>query len=183
METTTIISRNHLNNAVLPFIFWEWYYVLIAFIAVFILETVILKFFINETYARLLKLLFVANIITTIGGYLLQGILRLILGLILYAITEQYFEEHPIIIGILGNVNTVKVTPGITIEVLTAIITSITLSFSLSVIIERKFLLKKVNSSNKNLISKGVITANIVSYLLLTIWLFYGYISTPVFHN
>ena len=89
---------------VLPLIFWEWWYVMLAFIFVVLLEAFIMKIFIKTEYNKLLKILFKANLITTIGGYLLQGILRLIIGMIIYITTDQYFEFYPVIVGVLGNV-------------------------------------------------------------------------------
>ena len=69
---------------VLPLIFWEWWYVVLAFIFVVLLEAYVVKLFVKDEYKRLFKILFKANLITSIGGYLLQGILRLIFGVILY---------------------------------------------------------------------------------------------------
>ena len=129
-----------------------------------------------------IEILFKANLITTIGGYLLQGILRLIIGMILYITTEQYFEPYPVLVGILGNVGIGKAyMPELSTDVIATIATSIILTFTLSVIIERKIILKNIDSLvDKSLASKGIIIANIISYTLLTIWICYNYVKIDI---
>jgi len=172
------LKKGHLYNMILPLVFWEWWYVVLAFIFVVLLETYVVNIFIKDEYKRIFKILFKANLITTIGGYILQGILRLIIGMILYITTEQYFESYPVIRGILGNVGIGKeYIPEFTTDVIATIATSIILTFTLSVIIERRIVLKNIDKLiDKSLVSKAVILANIISYTLLTIWICYNYL-------
>ena len=68
--------------------------------------------------------------------------------------------------------------PEFSTDVIATIATSIILTFTLSVIIERKIILKNIDSTvDKSLDSKAVILENIVSYTFLTIWICYNYLK------
>jgi len=62
---------------------------MLALIFVVLIETYIVKLFIKDKFKRLLALLFKANIITTLMGFLFQGIIRVVLEIITYSTTDQ----------------------------------------------------------------------------------------------
>lgn len=172
----TKIFRNHLYNFILPLIFLEWWYVMLALIFVVLIETYIVKLFIKEKFRRLLVLLFRANVITTLLGFLLQGIIRLIIGMIIYSTTDHDFEHYPVIEGILGNVG---MGTRLDSAAISEIITSMIICLVLSVIIERSMIKKDLQETHKStVITKSVLIANIISYLILTPWVFYNFYRT-----
>jgi len=175
----SILKNDYLFNMVLPLILWEWWYVLLAFIIIVFIETYIVKFYTKVDFLKLFNIFIVANLITTIGGYLAQGILRVIIGGFLYTVPKVNFDSYPVVEGILGNVAIGKeYIPKFTTEVISTIATSIIITFTLSVIIERKYVLKNIKPSiDISLTSKGVIVANVISYTLLTIWICYNYLK------
>jgi hypothetical protein len=176
-------KANKLFNMAIPLFFIEWWFVMIAFIFIALIESFIVNFFIKKGYRKLFKILLIANLLTTLLGYLLQGIARTIITIILWVIGLKYESfgnllENPIIEGIIGGVTPQKGggTPDFTLDVIFAIATSILITFTLSVVIERKILIKHLGSEfERSLITKSILIANIVSYTLLTIWIFYGY--------
>jgi hypothetical protein len=93
-----------LFDMAIPLIFFEWWNVLLAFIFIVLLETFIVKFYIKENYNKLFLILFKANLITTLAGYLVQGVLRMVSLMLIFKITNQFFESYPILSGILENV-------------------------------------------------------------------------------
>ncbi|PCI96486.1 MAG: hypothetical protein COB15_09985 [Flavobacteriales bacterium] len=176
---TSLFKKGYLCNMVLPFIFFEWWYVLLSFIFVVLLESYVIKLFLKKSFKDLFKILFYANLVTTLAGYLFQGLFRIILSIIIWLVTGQDFSSYPITRAMLGGTEIPKgVDPQLSIEVLVTIITSIIIAFTLSVIIERKFLVNKIGKSiDKSLITKSIIVANLISYTLLTFWLFYNFLK------
>lgn len=169
------LFRKHLYNFILPLIFLEWWYVLLALIFVVLIETFIVKIFIKEKFRRLFALLFKANIITTFLGFLLQGIIRLILGVIIITTTDQDFKFYPVIQGILGNVGIGRRPSKFDISAISEVITSMIVCLVLSIIIEKRVIKNDLHETyNSSLISKAVLMANVISYLILTPWVFYN---------
>ena len=173
----------YLFNMALPLCFIEWWFVRIALIFIIIIETYIVHLFLKKEIVRTFKILFLANLLTTIIGYLTQGIIRVFLATAFFFLSLRFkmlddVIMHPVIQGVFAGVVPVKgggkseFTP----DVIIAILTSIFLTFLISLIVERKILISKLGMEfEKKLISKAIIIANIISYILLSIWIFYGY--------
>ena len=174
---TKRIKDGYLYDMILPLFIFEWWNVLLAFIFVVIIETYFVKFFIKEQYKRLFWILFKANLITTVIGYFCQGVVRLLLMGIIGRMTKQFFDSYPVLQGILGNVGIGNAYhPKLDVEVISEIVTSILITFAISVIIERKILLNSLRDKfESSLITKSIIIANVVSYILLTFWICYKY--------
>ena len=117
----------YLLNVILPFFFFELKYVFIALVFVILIETFIVKHFIKQEFGFLFKVLVFANIATTIFGYFIQGILRLIIT-VLFDIQSK----NPIVVGLTGNIGMKSVwTPKDNLPVLISVITSTLLALLL----------------------------------------------------
>jgi hypothetical protein len=162
----------NLLNVILPFLLFELKYVLIALVFVVLIETFIVKHFFNQKFRYLFEVLFFANISTTLIGYFLQGILRLFLTFIL-----NLHSNNPILIGISGNIGLKdKWTPGDNFPVLISMITSILICFFLSIYVEKKIVMNRFEGDVREAnVAKGVMYANIVSYTLLLLWIYFNY--------
>ena len=180
------MRKNTLYNMAIPLFFIEWWFVVLATIFVVILESSIVNQYLKVGFKKIFKILLNANIKTTVLGYLVQGFFRLILGLLIFIPVSKFelndeFLKHPIVLGLLGGVSPEKGGgfPEITLEVIITIITSVILTFTISVIFERQILIKKINlERDKRVVSKAIVIANIISYSFLTIWIFYSYSRT-----
>lgn len=137
----------YLFNMALPLFFIEWWFVWIALIFIIIIETYIVHLFLKKEIVRTFKILFLANLLTTIIGYLTQGIIRVFLATAFFFLSLRFkmlddVIMHPVIQGVFAGVVPVKgggkseFTP----DVIIAILTSIFLTFLISLIVERKFL-------------------------------------------
>lgn len=175
----------------IPLFFFEWFYVVLAFLFVLLIESIIINFFLKQGLKTTIKLVFLANLVTTIVGYFIQGIIRLIIlvlfffGIIIINPNFNY-DVNPIILGLLSGVTPEKGggTFEFTTEVIASIITSIVFSFIISVIVERKLLVKMMNSEkDKKLISKAIIIANFVSYIFLSAWIYFWFSRMNFFQN
>lgn len=167
----------------IPLFFIEWVYVILAFLFVLIIESFVINFFLKQGFKTTIKLVFLANLVTTVIGYFVQGIIRLtILILIFFGIIiinpEFDYDVNPIIVGILSGVTPEKGGGNFefSTEIIISIITSIVFAFIISVFVERKLILKTLpNGVNKNLASKAIIIGNIISYIFLTTWIFFWF--------
>jgi hypothetical protein len=162
----------NLLNVILPFLFFELKYVLISLIFVVLIETFIVKFFIQQKFGFLFQVLIFANISTTLIGYFLQGVFRIILT-ILFNIQSN----NPIIRGLTGNFGLKKHwTSEDNTSVIISIATSIMIAIFLSIYVERKVLINMYEGKVEEArISKGIKYANIVSYTLLFFWIYLNY--------
>jgi hypothetical protein len=162
----------HILNVILPFFFFELKYVLIALVFVVLIETFIVKHFIKQGFGFLFQTLIFANIATTLFGYFLQGALRMVITLLF-----NIQSKNPIVAGLTGNIG---VESGWTatdnLSVLVSIVTSILIALLLSIYCEKKILVRMYEGKVEETgISKGVRFANIVSYSLLFVWIYFNY--------
>lgn len=159
-----------LYNMVLPILFFELWNVLLAFVFIVIIETFIINKIVKGNFKSLFIFVLLGNLFSTLLGYFAQGVIRLLLTMLLVSNNINY--KTPIVDGLLGNVGISEKTK-FAPELIISILTSIIITFLLSVLIEKKVLIKYTERRfESKLISKAVVRANIVSYLLLTIWLF-----------
>lgn len=165
-----------LLNVLLPFLFFEIYSILIAFIFVVAIETIIIKHYFKIQVIDIAKICFKANFWTTLIGYLLQGLLRLLIGLIIFGATDK-LNDNSYFQGFMGNVGiTKKVYTDIDIKTLTTIITSSIFALIISIIFENKVFIKKFALQvDKSLITKSILIANVVSYTFLAAWIYFNY--------
>jgi hypothetical protein len=165
-----------LLNVLLPFLFFEIYSILIAFIFVVIIETLIINQYLKIRFVDTFKVCFKANLWTTIIGYFLQGLLRFFIGLIIFLLTNK-LNDNSFFQGFFGNVGITKqVYKDIDIKVLTTIFTSSVFALIISIFFEKRIFVKKFELQlDKTLITKSVIIANIVSYVFLTVWIYFNY--------
>tara|TARA_B100000809_G_C14844983_1_gene426167 strand:+ start:77 stop:604 length:528 start_codon:yes stop_codon:yes gene_type:complete len=168
----------------IPMLFIEWWFVILATLFVIIIESAIVNYYLKLELKKTITILFKANLLTTIVGYLAQGVARIILGIIFMIpmfisnFKIDYISGKPIIEGLFATVSPIKGGghPEFTSAVITNILTSMLITFALSVIIERKFLISRLENKDQiKLASKSIIIANIISYSILTIWVFYSY--------
>ncbi|MBV6483826.1 MAG: hypothetical protein KFKLKKLM_00283 [Flavobacteriales bacterium] len=177
------LRSGYLFNMALPLFFIEWWFVWIAFVFIIIIETYIVHLFLKKGLVKTFKLLFLANLLTTIIGYLSQGIVRVIFSVLFFILSFRFkvLEDvimHPVIQGVFAGVVPEKGggKTEFTLDVIIAISTSILITFLISLIVERRILISKLEMEfEKKLISKAIIIANLISYILLSIWIFYGY--------
>ncbi|MES2764359.1 MAG: hypothetical protein V4642_00710 [Bacteroidota bacterium] len=160
----------------MPLFVLEIWYVILASPLIGLLKTL--------TYSSILKQKanfsdIVLFALTTIGCYFFQGFCRLLLGVIIYGTTNQYFSSYPVIRGILGNVGIYHgYTPRLAVGEVSTLATSIIASFLLSVLVESRLVLKIIDgNTDKSQIKKSVLTSNIIAHILLTVWIIYKYMS------
>lgn len=163
-------------NVLLPFLFFEIFSILLAFIFIVIIETLIINKYLKIGLVETFKACFEGNFLTTLIGYFLQGLLRIIIGFTIFSITDK-LNNNPILNGIFGNVGIPEIAyKDIEIEVLSTIITSTFFALIISILFEIYYFKIRMNSQvDKALISKSIIISNIVSYTLLPIWIYMYY--------
>jgi hypothetical protein len=171
-------ARIYLPDVVIPFLFFELWYVLLAFIFVVFIETFVVKLFLNERFIRIFKVLLVANFWTTIVGYFLQGLIRISIGFIAI-VSNNKIEGNDFLNSLMGNVSvdSGKLTHKINISILITLCTSVIIALVISIIAERKILIKEFDKglSDRN-ITISITIANVVSYSLLFIWIYFNYL-------
>lgn len=163
-------------NVLLPFIFFEVYSILLAFIFVVVIETLLIKQYLTIGLVQIFKVCLEANFWTTIIGYFLQGLLRFIMGLTLFLLTDK-LNDNSFFRALFENVGIAKqVYKDINIEVLTTIITSTVIALIISIFIENRIFKSKLKSqADKTVINKSILIANLVSYMFLAVWIFVNY--------
>lgn len=165
--------NNILLNAVLPLFFFEWWYILLALVFVVIIEAFILSKFFTIKFKLIWYEILMMNIFSTLGGFFIQGTVRLILGLSLFTHFENY-SKFPLLDAIWGNV-AYPVHSKITTEIIFDLIISLLITLNTSIFMEYHSIKRNkiFNDLKKPKILKGVIITNIISYVLLSIWIFY----------
>jgi len=163
----------YLLDVVLPFLFFELWYVLIALIFVVLIETIILRFYIKEKWIGLFLIVLKANFWTTVVGYLAQGLIRIIIGFVVFA-ANQNLSENKLFDSLVGNIGLgYKINKYILINLFTSII----LALVISIVVERRILIKELDKDfGIRKITIGVTIANVVSYCLLFIWIYSNYL-------
>ncbi|WP_435524263.1 hypothetical protein [Chryseobacterium indoltheticum] len=103
----------------------------------------------------------------------IQGIIRVALGLSLFSYVENY-SKFPVLDIIFGNVG-YPINSKITTEIIFDLIISLLITLIISIFMEYYSIKKNKVFGNfkKNKIFKGVIITNLISYTLLTVWIFY----------
>ena len=161
-------------DVVLPFLFFELWYIIIAFVFVVLIETFIVRLFLRNSFFKLFKILLKANFQTTIIGYFLQGVVRIII-LFIAASLNFKLTGNDIFNALVENV-------GIGFQnrtsVLITICTSMIIALGISIVVERKVLIKSLNNEAINKITTSIILANIVSYCLLFVWIYFNYLRS-----
>lgn len=165
--------NNKLYNAVLPLFFYEWWYILIAFIFVVTIEAFIFSKFFRINFRLIWHDVLIMNICSTLGGFFIQGIIRIGLGLTLFLNVENY-SKFPVLDIIFGNVG-YPINSKITTEIIFDLIISLLITLIISIFMEYDSIKnnKVLGDFKNNKIFKGVIITNLISYTLLTIWIFY----------
>jgi hypothetical protein len=165
----------YIVNVILPFLFFELWYVFIAFLLVVLLETFVVKYFLKQKFLSLFKILLEGNFVTTLGGYFFQGLIRFILGMVVLAVVGDT-TYLPVWDAVVGNVSFSKLHPDEMLVLLTVSISIIT-CFILSIIIERKMLKAKLGDLvPPKLIVKSIVLANTFSYIVLAVWIYWNYL-------
>ena len=171
------ITKNksiYLYNVVIPILFFEMWNVMLAFLFIVFIEAAIISFFIKINFYKLIKSVFIANLITTIIGYLIQGILRM---LIFIPISGLFgFPKFLDIIGGNLSLESYATNSGLPYEIIIYFSISMIIAFFISVHFEKTYLLGAIDADKKR-IEFSVLIANIVSYTLLFIWIIYRYLS------
>jgi hypothetical protein len=165
--------NNKFYNAVLPLFFYEWWYILIAFVCVVTVEAFIFSKFFRVNFKLIWQDVLIMNIFSTLGGFFIQGVIRVALGLSLFSYVENY-SKFPVLDIIFGNVG-YPINSKITTEIIFDLIISLLITLIISIFMEYYSIKKNKIFGNfkKNKIFKGVIITNLISYTLLTVWIFY----------
>ncbi|MCQ4140875.1 hypothetical protein [Chryseobacterium sp. EO14] len=160
-------------NAVLPLFFYEWWYILVSFAFVVIIESLIFSFLFKTSFKLIWHDVFIMNIFSTLGGFMIQGIIRLGLGISLFSYLDSY--DYFLVLDIIfGNVKH-PVHSKVTSEIIFDLAISILITYIMSIFMEYSSVRrnKVLIHVEKSKIFKGIIIANLVSYSLLSIWMFY----------
>lgn len=171
------LRSGYLFDMAIPIFIFEWWNVLLAFVLIVYLETYIVSKFIRADFKRIVTSLFEANAYSTLAGYLLQAIARLIIGVLVsvgYILSGNVFNSErlsPVLQGIIGGAME-KTNHDMDVFAISSIITGVLFTFVISLIIERKVLIRYFGKDQEiKDIRRGILVANIVSYVLLTGWL------------
>lgn len=151
--------------------------VILAFTGVVILEAWIINKIIKQDFKSVLRKTVFVNFLTTIVGYLLQGILRFII--LCFTPHFSIIWKNPYIAGVLGNVGSthypMRLFEKEPIATMVEVLTSFLITFILSVVIETWSLKRSYagNEEIQKLVPNATLKANIVSYLILLVWVLY----------
>ena len=164
--------RIFILNVILPSFFVELKYVLIALIFVVLIETLIVKYFFNQKFRHLFEVLLFANISTTLIGYFLQAVARLILTFVL-----TIESDNPYLKGFSGNIGIISEwNADVNLSIFISILTSTLICLSLSIYFERRIVLNRFEGDVPvDKVRKGVFYANTASYFLLFFWIYLNY--------
>lgn len=170
-----------LYNVVLPLFFVEVWSVFLAFIGIVIIEAWVINKILKDNFRNVVKKIIYINFLTTVIGYLLQGIVRLIvLSLVPPA---RILWDNEFVAGLMGNVGSttapMRLLEKEPISTIVAIGTSFLITFIISVVVETRSLRKAYagNEEVQRLIPTATLKANVVSYCLLLAWVLY-YVKT-----
>ncbi|WP_131726167.1 hypothetical protein [Chryseobacterium sp. Leaf405] len=113
------------------------------------------------------------NIFSTLGGFFIQGLIRIVFGILLFTYLESY-SKFPILDIVLGNV-AYPIKSKITNEIIFDLIISLLITYTISIFIEYYSIKRiKIFTDLKRIkIFTGVMIANTTSYIFLGIWIFY----------
>ncbi len=116
-------------NVAIPIIFLEGFYVILFMIPIIIIESIVIFSFLKRSALKILGLAVIANVCTTLIGYLVQGIARLIL-----LAPFSILLDNEIIRGIAGNIGATNAkSEGLQLDVMCNLITSLSICFLSSV--------------------------------------------------
>ncbi|MEN8119451.1 MAG: hypothetical protein ABFS35_03855 [Bacteroidota bacterium] len=160
-------------NTIIPIIFFELWNVLLAFIFIVFIETLIISLLTKLSFSKLFSVVLIANLITTIIGYLGQGILRMLIFIPISGLLG-YIKFLDIIGGNLS-LESYESKPGIPYELMINFSLSMIFAFIISVYFEKKHIDREFNDDEKITV-KPILIANIISYVLLFFWILYRYL-------
>ena len=142
----------------------DFVYLLIALIAVILIETVILKIILKTNYNKALIYSLSANIISTIAGVIIYG------G---FWYLPMVFGNRVATTILLPFLYLVWIPPNASVAyIITQILISLAITFLLSVYIEYFTLKSFLRNFDKKLVKKGAWIANLISYIFLTAVIF-----------
>lgn len=144
-----------------------------ALIFVVIIETFILSKIFNTSFKILWIEVLNMNIFSTLGGFLAQGFIRLILGITFFTQFDNY-SKFPVLAIIFSNVG-YPVNTKITAEIIFDLVLSLIITFLISIFMEYHAFKRNIifDKFKKKELLLGVFTANLISYTLLSIWVFF----------
>lgn len=161
-----------LYNLLVPFIAWELSSVILILLVIAAVEAVVLSQILQVKRWRFLRAAFFMNVITTLVGYAVQGIGRLLSLIVILNHLPNDLAYSPFFDGLMGNFGIGVQRPLLTFVVNLA--TSVLLAFILSAGIEyfvlRYFLRLSVGDRP---LWRAVVLANLASYALLSVWLLF----------
>ena len=156
----------NIYNVVLPMFLFEAQLILIGLVAVVIIEAIIISKILKIDFWYSLKNTLIVNIVTTLFGFILQGILKLIFGML---ITDG---ENSFMNILWGNVGYSDKYSNFTIIVIGDLIVSLIITCSLSIFIEYKHMKQIIKKGKpEKLIFKSVLVANLCSYFAILVYL------------
>ncbi len=160
-------------NFILPILFFEIWNVLLAFIFVVVIESFIISLFSKTNIRDLFKIVLIANLITTIFGYIGQALIRAIL-ILPFIQVFGFLKWLNVFAGNLSMESYVE-SPGVPIELLVNFVLSMLLAFIISVFVEKRYITKGLK--NKGNLTLSIIVANIISYIVLFSWILFRYME------
>lgn len=161
-----------LYNLLIPFIAWELFSVILILLVIAALEAVVLGQILQVKRWRFFRAAFFMNVVTTLVGYAVQGIGRLLSLIVILDRLPHDLAYSPFFDGLTGNFGIGVQRPLLTFGVNLA--TSLLLAFIISTGIEYltlRYILQL--SVGDRPLGRAVVLANLASYALLSGWLLF----------
>ncbi len=166
MKKLFLVKTDKLYNVVLPIFLFEAWYILFALVIVVVIEAFIVSKTLKLTFVKSFNYLLFVNIVTSLFGFLLQGILRMI---ILMTLTDGNSKILNILLGNFGASES-----NFKSDIIIELFISLIITCGLSVYIEYKSLKRILKQTiPKNTIFKNILIANSVSYILIFAYLIF----------
>ncbi|HET9747502.1 MAG TPA: hypothetical protein VFP97_17420 [Chitinophagaceae bacterium] len=167
---------SYLLNVAIPLFIFEWWYVLLALAGVIVIESVVLWKFLSCNFFTAVILAFKANLVSTLGGYIAQSLIRFFVGLIIF-LTLDVGADDGLMDTLMGNIGVGKYEGGSNNPIIFFnFLIAVSCCFILSILIEAKLIQRYAERRlpSKQLLM-AVIIGNIISYVLLFFWLAWNY--------
>jgi hypothetical protein len=165
-------GAHRLMDVIFPFLVYEYRSVLMAFLPIVFIEAIIIRLIWKSSSSRTNVVVFlgslVGNIVTTLIGYVLQGGLRLFIFFGIFRMNSDSIWS-----GLLGIAPAEK-DQTLTTAIGTQLLVSLLITGYISYIVEYG-LLRTFAKDNGPSLKKAVLTANVVSYILLGGWIVLAY--------
>lgn len=161
-----------LYNLIIPFLAWELFHVILIVLVIAAVEAIVLSRILQVRRWRFWRAAFFMNLVTTLIGYAIQGIGRFLSLVVILNHLPNTLAYSPFMDGLMGNFGVGAERPLVTFVI--NLVTSLLLAFILSTGIEYLVLRDVLRLAvGDRPLGRAVVLANLASYGLLLIWLFF----------